>query len=68
MLLGEEAVNCDNREYIDNEVVERAVQGMLYMCDVLQLVVDSLNDYPFAQRNLPLHAHEHIHYIVKQLV
>ena len=26
------------------------------MCDVLQLVVDSLNDYPFAQQNLPLHA------------
>ena len=37
---------------------------MLYMCDVLQLVVDSLNDYPFVQQNLPLHAHEHVHYIV----
>lgn len=38
--------------------------SMLYMYDVLQLVVDSLNDYPFVQQNLPLHAHEHVHYII----
>ena len=37
---------------------------MLYLCDVLQLVVDGLNDGPLAQQNLVLRTHEHVPHIV----
>ena len=51
-LFGEETVSSDSRENVDNEVVERAVPGVLYLRDVLQLVVDGLNDGPLAQQCL----------------
>lgn len=37
---------------------------MLYLRDVLQPVVDSLNDSPLAQQNLVLRAHEHVPHVV----
>ena len=64
MAFGEETVSSDSRENVDNEVVERAVPGMLNLHDVLQLVVDSLNDGPLAQQNLVLRTHEHVPRIV----
>ena len=63
-LLGEETVSGDSRENVDNEVVERAVPGVLYLRDVLQLVVDGLDDGPLAQQNLVLRTHEHVPHIV----
>ena len=60
----EETVRSDSRENVDNEVVERAVPGVLYLRDVLQLVVDGLNDGPLAQQNLVLRTHEHVPHIV----
>lgn len=62
-LFGEETISSDSRENVDNEVVERAVPGVLYLCDVLQLVVDGLNDGPLAQQNLVLRTHEHVPHI-----
>ena len=62
--MGEETVSGDSRENVDNEVVERAVTGMLYLRDVLQLVVDSLNYGHLAQQNLVLRTHEHVPHFV----
>ena len=63
-LFGEETISGDSRENVDNEVVERAVPGVLYLRDVLQLVVDGLDDGPLAQQNLVLRTHEHVPHIV----
>ena len=61
---GEEAVCGDSGQYVDNEVVERAMPGVLYLSDVLQLVVDGLYDGPLSQQDLVFRAHEHVPHVV----
>ena len=61
---GEEAVCGDSGQYVDNEVVEGAVSGVLYLSDVLKLVVDGLYDGPLSQQDLVFRAHEHVPHVV----
>ena len=63
-LLFKETVCRYGRKRIGNEVIERAVSGVLNLCDVLQLIIDRFYQNPFSQQDSVCYAHQGILHVV----
>ena len=66
-LLREERVGGKARHQVHREAGYRPVPGMLNLCHVLQLVVDSLNQSPLAQKDSVRYGHDLALHIALQL-
>ena len=55
--LFKETVCCNSRQRVSNEIVERTVSGVFYLCYVLQFIIDSFNQSSFSKQNLVGNSH-----------
>ena len=63
-LLFKKAICCYSRQRVGYKVIERTMSGVFYLCNVLQLVIDRLNQGPFSEQNLVGNAHQRVLHIV----
>lgn len=51
-LLWEQAICSNSTEQIDDEIIKASVSGMLYLCNILQLIIHGFYNSPLSEQEL----------------